>query len=174
MKRYRIEFLGVLLLMAVVGCGGGGGSERAPLDAQITGPKDSSTTIATPGGGDLIYKDLVFRVKNAALQPIPGVEISFVAGSVNMEGSGITDRNKNLLNPKDARFYKTTTDESGAAIMSLLILLPLSTKEEQKGTAFVTASVGSAEVTWTTEITVQKLPDAVATPTPTPTPVPTP
>jgi len=153
------------LVFGFAGCGGGG--DNAPDDAVVTAPSSQIITVPAPGGGTVIYRDLVFHVKNSAGEPVPGVQIDFL-GSGFLAEAELSDRNGNLLDKNSPDYYKTNTDESGVAQVSLLMTLPTSGREDVKTIGSVTANVGSASALFTAEVTVR------AAPAPTPTPTPTP
>ena len=160
MKRMPLGWLSVaVLVFGLAGCGGDG--DHAPSDAVVTAPSNQSATVPAPGGGTVIYRDLPFHVKNSAGEPVTGVEIEFLANGF-LADAELTDRNGNLLNANSPDYYKTDTDESGVARISLLMTLPASGAEEVKTTGSVVASVGPASATFQAEVTVQ------AAPTPTP------
>jgi len=160
MKRMPLGWLSVVVLVfGLAGCGGDG--DHAPSDAVVTAPSNKSDTLPPPGGGSIVYRDLDFHVRNSAGKPVIGVEIEFLASGF-LAKAALTDRNGNLLDANSPDYYKTDTDESGVARVSLLMTLPPSGTEEIKTTGSVSANVGSASATFQAKVTVQ------AAPTPTP------
>ena len=160
MKRMPLGWLSVVVLVfGLAGCGGDG--DHAPNDAVVTAPSNKSDTLPPPGGGSIVYRDLDFHVRNSAGKPVIGVEIEFVASGF-LSGAALTDRNGNLLDKGNPDYYKTDTDESGVARVSLLMTLPASGAEDVETIGSVAASVGSADATFKAQVTVK------AAPTPTP------
>ena len=162
MKMMPLRWLLIVgLIGGLAGCGGDG--DHAPDDAVVTAPSNQSTIVPPSGDREIIYPNLDFHVKNSAGEPVPGVEIEFVA-SGGLFDAALTDRNGNLLDKGNPDYYKTDTDESGVARVSLRMTLPASGAEEVKSIGSVSANVGPASAVFTAEVTVQ------AAPTPTPTP----
>ncbi|MFQ5780121.1 MAG: hypothetical protein ACE5HN_04955 [Nitrospiria bacterium] len=136
----------LFLFLVMSGCG----DDLAPLDAVVTGPEDSTFTVAKGSPGETFLFTLDFQVKNLAGDALPEVEIEFIAS-----GGTLTDLDGNVLNLVDPFFFKTLTDDRGLGRVSFLTTLPAcSATADQTVTGLVTASVGVDNDQWEGTFTV--------------------
>ncbi len=138
-----------LLAFLLSGCG----DDLAPMDATVTGPSDDTSTV-TAETGFVSYTDLLFKVTNAAGQPVSGVEIEFQThGTIG--AVFITDVNRNATG--DVTFAETKTDDRGLATVSVRLDLPAcdpSATEDPVIEGGVSASVGVSSDTFVSSITL--------------------
>lgn len=131
------------LLFLISGCG-----DKAPDDAVVTGPTNTTTTVSS--SGPLIYRALDFKVANSAGDPLPELEIQFFAGGggtlVNVDGV--------LLGT--GSIYNTFTDERGIARVSFGISIADcgGSTTDLVTVGGVRGTVGNADYLWTTTVTL--------------------
>jgi hypothetical protein len=153
MKR---EIAGLFLALGIlVGCGGGGGHDHAPVDAVVTAPKDATATVPSPGDGSIFYRDLNFVVRNSRGERVPGVEIELTASGFLADDAFFIDK----AGKKLGDYLEKTTDEFGAVSVAVQVDLPPSSDSDINAIISVDANVGASSALWTAKVTVQKLPD---------------
>ena len=137
-----------LLFLFVSGCG----DSRAPLDATVTGPEDS--TFEVSGGGTHIVRPGDFQVKNKQDIALPDIEVELFAGG----GGILTDLDGNPLDAANPTYFKTTTDDRGLARASFQIALPDCTTKDVTIDGSILASVGVTSKLWKVSYTIKTCP----------------
>lgn len=150
----RKQTASVLLLLASLLVSSCGDDPRAPFDATIVGPADTTYVINPSDSRAQLVRALDFQVKDkAGAIALPGVEVEFFAGG----GGVLTDTNGNVSNTSDPTYFKTKTDDVGLARASFGIVLPdCVTGEDQTVTGTVNASAGGASKQWIGTFTVKQ------------------
>ena len=133
------------LLFLISACG-----DKAPEDAVVTGPTNSTTPVLS--AEPVIYNALDFKVSNAAGDALPDVEIQFFAGGPG--GVTLIDLNGAILGT--GIIYTTTTNARGIARVSFRLPIaacPATTDTITVGS--VRGTVGNADAIWTTRVTLK-------------------
>lgn len=150
----RKQTASVLLLLASLLVSSCGDDPRAPFDATMVGPADTTFVINPSDSRTQTVRGLDFQVKDkAGAIALPGVEVEFFAGG----GGVLTDINGNTLDASSPTYVKAKTDDVGLARASFTITLPdCASGEDQTVTGTVNVSAGGASDQWVGTFTVKQ------------------
>ncbi len=150
MRKQSASVLLLLMILSLSACG----DSRAPFDATITGPADTTFTINPSDSRGQIVRALDFQVRDkTGTTALPGVEVEFFAGG----GGILTDLDGNPLNTTDPTYFKTKTDDVGLARVSFAITLPnCASGADATVNGTVNAAAGGVGKQWTGTFTVKQ------------------